>query len=118
METTEKLSSAFTIDPQVLRRMTSRMKTHGYDEAHRIVLGTGPWTDKPVIVDGHTRAKAAIAAGVTPLTTTRYFKTEEDALNYHIHMEVGRASFSEADIRRAEAIVAARRKPVQEALWK
>ncbi len=118
METTERLSSAFTIDPQILQTITTHMKNHGYCEACPIILGIGPWTDKPVIVDGHTRAKAAAAAGVTPLTATKHFETEEDALLYHIHCEFSRKRVSEADIKRAEAIIAARRKPVQEALWK
>ncbi|MHB8202723.1 MAG: ParB N-terminal domain-containing protein [Desulfomonilaceae bacterium] len=115
--TSERLSKAFTIDPKVLKGITASMKEYGFSKGHPIVLGTGPWTDRPVVVDGHARLKAAIAAGVTPRIGVKYFETEEDALLYHIHCEFSRNTVSEADIKRAEAILAARRKPVQEALW-
>ncbi|MEW6141437.1 MAG: hypothetical protein AB1733_24705 [Thermodesulfobacteriota bacterium] len=52
------------IDGGFLERLTADMVRTGYLETERVVLGLWPGLVHPVLIDGHTRRAAAIAAGI------------------------------------------------------
>jgi len=52
------------IDEGFLESLTADMVRTGYLETERVVLGLWPGLVHPVLIDGHTRVRAAIAAGI------------------------------------------------------
>ena len=58
-------STLFAIENPVLARITNRMREFGYDQNKPIAVATGNWPEAPIVVDGHTRLKAARAVGFT-----------------------------------------------------
>ena len=52
------------IDEGFLESLTADMLRTGYLETERVVLGLWPGLADPVLIDGHTRRAAAIAAGI------------------------------------------------------
>ena len=78
------------INPDVYEAIKKNMEDFGFDKNHPIILGTGDWTPKPVVVDGHTRLKAAIDSGVEPIFVIKTFLTEDDAFFYVVHEHTNR----------------------------
>ena len=76
------------------------MQLRGYDPKHPIILATGSWTDVPVVVDGHTRLRAAKDTNVKPVFITEEFESEGHALAYAIHCQKNRRNMSSGDIAR------------------
>jgi hypothetical protein len=86
-------------DTTLSAKIRERMRTSGYDCSHPIVLGTWPGQDEPVIVDGHTRHRAAKDAGIVsiPAVTLR-FDAEQDAIEYAIWNQGHRRAWTDATI--------------------
>jgi ParB family chromosome partitioning protein len=83
----------FEIDEKVLQSVTESMATKGYDKAFPIIT----WED--VVVDGHTRLKAALANGIEKVPVIhKKFKDEKEAVEYAIHNQRDRRNLSEAEI--------------------
>lgn len=86
----------FEIGDDTLKGIQDNMLT-GFDRGHPIVI----WKEKGLIVDGHTRFKAAIANGFTSVPVVeRSFETEEQALTYAIHNQVDRRNLTEGELLR------------------
>jgi hypothetical protein len=85
------------INPDVYEAIKKNMEDFGFDKNHPIILGTGDWTPKPVVVDGHTRLKAAIDSGVEPIFVIKTFLTEDDAFFYVVHEHTNRRNLSNAE---------------------
>jgi len=97
IKTSEPFSSLFTIDLNQLREIFEHMKEHGYDEAQPVVL----WKEKQVLIEGHTRLKAALELGIESIPIIeKSFASEDDALDYAVHCQTERRNMTEGDILR------------------
>jgi len=106
IKTGEPFESLFPVDAHTLDAIAKDMELHGYDDAHPIVL----WDEKGVVVDGHTRLQAAIAAGIDDVPVVlRAFWDEDTAVEYAIHCQRDRRNLSDADMYRWIAEVDKRR---------
>ena len=92
----------YQIDPGVLERITSHMRANGYDNGQPITvwrheLENGE--EERVVVDGHTRLRAARDAGLLEVTVIyRSFASDAEALKYAIHNQRDRRNLSDAEI--------------------
>ena len=55
------------IDEDLAENLSADMALGGYFHSQPIVLATWPGQEEPVLIDGHTRLRAAIKAGVTKI---------------------------------------------------
>jgi hypothetical protein len=74
VKTHDAFEDALTIDKKLLQEITNDMGLNGYRPSEPIFMGTWPGQEEPVVVDGHTRRQAAIAAGVpqVPVVIERF----------------------------------------------
>jgi ParB-like chromosome segregation protein Spo0J len=97
IKTGEPFESLFPVDAHTLDAIAKDMELHGYDDAHPIVL----WDEKGIVIDGHTRLQAAIAAGIDDVLVIRNsFDDEDAAVEYAIHCQRDRRNLSDADMLR------------------
>jgi len=97
IKTGEPFESLFPVDAHTLDAIAKDMELHGYDDAHPIVL----WDEKGIVIDGHTRLQAAIAAGIDDVLVIRNsFEDEDAAVEYAIHCQRDRRNMSDADMYR------------------
>lgn len=95
----EPFSILFPKRPLVVNAIKEHMEEYGFDSAFPLVLAEGPWTDEPVLIDGHTRLEVADDICITNIPTiTKFFKTEDDALEYAIHNQRDRRSLTDTEI--------------------
>ena len=96
----------FPVDPDMLAKITESMREHGYDFSKSLNV----WRAESVVVDGHTRLKAAIAAGINNLPVCLHdFESEDEALAYAIANQRDRRNMSGGDILRCIEMVDRRR---------
>lgn len=108
----EPFKSLFPKQPSVVSAIREHMSQFGYDMAHPLILGAGPWTSEPVLIDGHTRLMIADELGVTYVPDIeKYFETEDDAIEYAIHNQRNRRNLTTAEIVNCVAILDERKKP-------
>jgi hypothetical protein len=89
----------FPIRSELLDKIEIDMLTGDYDESQPIILAT--WDDQrePVCIDGHTRIKAAINAGIEELPIFIHeFDSEQKAIEKAIKLQQNRRNLSDADI--------------------
>jgi len=88
-------SELFDIDEKILNTITENMTRKGFDLSQPIVI----WYDKRLVIDGHTRLKAAINAGLKEVAIYQTnFQSEEEALAYAIHNQRNRRNLTQAEI--------------------
>lgn len=93
LKTAEPFKNLFPIRHTVLSEIIDDMTVNGFDSGHPIVV----WN--MTVVDGHTRLKAAIAAGVeTVPVICRRFDDENEALEYAIHCQSNRRNLTDAEL--------------------
>ncbi len=62
-------------------------------------MATWQGQEEPVCIDGHTRLKAAIYAGIEEVAVYSYeFETEEDAFEYAIRLQSNRRNLTDGDL--------------------
>lgn len=97
----ELFSNIFPIQAGIADALQEHIREKGFDSAHPLVLGSGPWTQHPVLIDGHSRLQASIDVQCdTVPVVVREFETEDDAVAYVIHSQKNRRNLSDADITR------------------
>jgi protein gp37 len=85
----------FPTPPMVLDAVTEAMRTWGYDNSQPVIV----WDEGQVVIDGHTRIKAAQEAGITDIPVHyKSFATEDEALAYAIHLQRNRRNLTDAEI--------------------
>ena len=95
IQTRPPFSNLFQIDKNTLVAVKERMEKHGYDNAFPLIL----WGD--VLIDGHTRLKAALLAGIEKVPIeVKEFDNEKDALRYAIHNQRDRRNMGDAELLR------------------
>ena len=76
------------------------MKKNGFDESKPIVL----WKGKSIVIDGHTRLRAARKAGLYQIPVVmKDFEDVEDALEYAIKCQKNRRNLTDKEILRCIA---------------
>jgi hypothetical protein len=89
----------FPIQTELLKKIETDMREGTYDLSQPVILGTWNGQEEPVCIDGHTRLKAAINAGIEELPVwTHKFNSEQEALEKAIKLQQNRRNMSDADI--------------------
>ena len=102
----EPVASLFPIDASVLGRIVTSMRAGGYDDAEPLVLGTGTWPGAPLLVDGHTRLRAARSVGLARVPVVeRRFPNIYEALRYAIARSQSRHNRTDGAILRAVGVL-------------
>jgi ParB family chromosome partitioning protein len=95
IKTASPFRELFPIQEQVLDRIIWDMRKNGYDQDKPIVL----WEGHNVVVDGHTRLRAARKAGLFQIPViSRKFSDEAAALQYAVDWQRNRRNLRDADI--------------------
>jgi len=96
LETQEPFNMIFPIQDAVVRKITDRMKKIGFDPAHPITV----WmTDKPVVLDGHTRLQVALSLGIEEVPVVlKEFDDVADALDYAVGQQIERRNITLAEM--------------------
>lgn len=91
--TSNTFKSLIPINENDLREITQSMKDNGYDLSKPLHI----WKEKGILVDGHTRLAAAIAAGIAEVPVYKHsFETEDEAVEYAIKEQLNRRNLDEA----------------------
>ena len=106
IRTGKPFSNLFPVDMEVLSRVTTSMRSSGYDKAHPIQVAVGRWKGSGVVCDGHTRLSAAKGAGIkaVPVISKRFTSLEE-ALKYTIAEARDRHNRTDAEIHSACSVL-------------
>jgi ParB-like chromosome segregation protein Spo0J len=99
IETHPSFEELFPIREELLKKIETDMKEGTYDLSQPVILATWDGQKEPVCIDGHTRLKAAINAGIDELPVwTHKFDTEEEAIKKAVKLQQNRRNLSDADI--------------------
>ena len=92
LETRETFSNLFPIQKGTLDKITARMRDGGFQNLHPLCV----WrTDKPVVLDGHTRLQAARQLGITEVPVVQMdFDDEFAAMEFAVAQQVERRNLS------------------------
>lgn len=89
----------FPIQTELLEKIETDMRKGKYDLSQPVILAKWNGQDEPVCIDGHTRLKAAINAGIEELPVwTHEFNSEQEAIEKALKLQQNRRSMSDADI--------------------
>jgi len=93
LRTVAPFKTLFPEDECVFADILQDMEEHGFDPAHPIIV----WN--MLVIDGHTRLKAAQAAGIEKVPVyVRSFTDENDALEYAIQSQVSRRNLTDGEL--------------------
>ncbi len=93
LKTAEPFKNLFPIRDTVLFEIIDDMTVNGFDAGHPLVV----WN--MTVVDGHTRLKSAIAAGLeTVPVICRQFEDESEALDYAIRNQRNRRNLTDGEL--------------------
>lgn len=91
----EPYKSLFLIDEDVLAAIEEDMEVNGYDQSKPIII----WAGRNVVIDGHTRLKAAQNIGRKKVAVHELdFETPTAALKYALHHQRNRRHLDDAHI--------------------
>ena len=109
LETRDPFSSIFPIQDAVFQKILNSMKKNSFDAAHPIIV----WKcDSAVIIDGHTRYRAAIECGISEIPVVfKEFLNAEEALDYAVSQQVNRRNLSSGEMLRYIAAADKLRQP-------
>ena len=100
LKTRKPFKRLFPVKKEVLSAITAHMKIHGFDSSQPIVVMKTE-NKENVVIDGHTRLRAAQAAGIADVSVVvKEFQDEQEALKYAIHNQRDRRNMTDADILR------------------
>ena len=95
IRTSEPFVSMFPINTDTLAKVETDMKSHGFDESQPVHV----WEEQKVLIDGHTRLKAARSLGLSRIPAYFHsFGNQEEAIEYALHLQGGRRNLTDADI--------------------
>jgi len=95
VKTASPFRDLFPINEEVLDRIYWDIEKNGYDQSKPIVL----WDGHGVVIDGHTRLRAARKSGLYHIPVVlKYFADEENALQYAIGSQRNRRNLKDGEI--------------------
>jgi hypothetical protein len=107
LQTRSPFQDLFPVDPALLETVTGLMRAHGFDLSKPINV----WRRENIVIDGHTRLKAAIAAKIDCVPICYHeFEDEDEALCYAVSNQRDRRNMTGADILRCVEVVDRRKK--------
>lgn len=102
LKTRKPFDTLFPIKDDTLDAICQDMKTNGFDPVFPIVV----WEGQGVVVDGHTRFRAAQETGIeTVPVIQKSFDGEDDAILYSFHIQRNRRNMSDDDILKCLALL-------------
>ena len=108
LRTAAPFKDLFPIREDILNRIMTDMKQHGFDSGHPIVVWSGK---KLTVVDGHTRLLAAIKLGIEAIPVVfREFANEKAALEYAIGSQRNRRNLTDAELMKCISALDQRKK--------
>jgi ParB family chromosome partitioning protein len=100
IQTDPVLEKIFAIKEETLQAIINSMKESGYDKAEPVVI----WKGKNIVVDGHTRLKAAIVAGIAEIPVEeKEFASLDEAKQYTKKRQIDRRNLNQSEIYEAAA---------------
>lgn len=95
-ETFEKL---FPIKDELLEKIATDMREQGYDTSQAIILAQWDGLKEPVCIDGHTRLKAALEAGIEQVPVWFHeLDSEDEAMDKAIRLQCHRRNLTDAEL--------------------
>lgn len=98
IEEHEKFKSLYTINNELLERITENMKEKGFDQSQPIhiwIFKSEDGTEHNFLIDGYTRLTALRKAGFTTVPYfEHHFETFEEAYRYVLHLQIDRRNLS------------------------
>jgi len=102
LTTRAPFANLFPAQPDVLTAIKESMETAGFDASKP--LDVWRLNGKLVVIDGHTRLRAAVGAGLTEVETYLHdFPDEDAALEYAVRNQRNRRNLTGADLLRCVA---------------
>lgn len=102
IEEDERFKSLFTIDENLLQRITDNMKADKFDPSqpvHLWYMKDAEGNEHYILIDGYTRVKAATLAGLKSIPYFKhFFDNYEDAYRYALHLQVNRRNLEGIDL--------------------
>jgi ParB family chromosome partitioning protein len=93
--TSEPFISLFIIRDDVYSAVLHSIKEHGYDKAQPLIV----WREKNILIDGHTRLKAAKEMGIKHISIIeKSFADEEAALDYVYKLQFARRNLKDGEL--------------------
>src|SRR6056297_1416408 len=91
----EPFTTVFPINENLLDTIVEDMRQREFDNSQPLLI----WKDREVVLDGHTRLKAAEKAGIqqVPVYETS-FASEAEALEYVIHLQKDRRNLTDSEL--------------------
>lgn len=84
----------FPIKPDVLATITKDMELNGYDNSQPVII----WKETNLLIDGHTRSKAAKEANINRVPAVYYsFPDVDSALKYAYGLQFKRRNIDDSD---------------------
>ena len=85
------LYSLLPASEDMVESVAQCMRSEGFYESEPVVLGTWPGQEKPVVIDGHIRVRAAVRVGIThvPCVTIK-FESEVAVLEHTMYLQTKR----------------------------
>jgi len=99
LKTEEPFKSLFSVDTETYKQTYSNVYVNmdllGFDKTQPIIV----WKGRNVVIDGHTRLKAALEKEIKEVwVIEKEFLNEDDAIQYAIHLQRDRRNLTDADI--------------------
>ncbi|MGO9566018.1 MAG: ParB N-terminal domain-containing protein [Desulfomonilaceae bacterium] len=99
IKTDEPFSALLPINDDLLKRIETNIQDDGYDESQPIILCTWDGQDEPVCIDGHTRLKACMEAGIETVPVFIHkVKDSNEALMKAIQLQTNRRNLTDGDL--------------------
>ncbi len=110
IRTHQTFEQLFPIRAELVNKIEQDMREGKYDLSQPVILATWQGQEEPVCIDGHTRLKAAINAGIEDLPVwTHEFDSEQEAIEKAIKLQQNRRNLTDADITVCVAALDSRR---------
>ena len=102
LKTRKPFDTLFPIGEETFAAIRQDMETNGFDPVFPIVV----WAEESVVVDGHTRFKAASTLGIQEVPVIfKSFQNENDAILYSFHIQRNRRNLDDNAILKCLALL-------------
>lgn len=93
--TSEPFLSLFPINPVILDSIQNSIRNNGFDNSQVLHI----WKENNVLIDGHTRLKAAISCSLKQVPVYEHsFESEKEAMEYAINLQRNRRNLTDAEM--------------------